>query len=163
MRYSFEQLGKQHECTIWDPISDGFSTIKVPQQFRSAKIVNRYWAVLYGDDGAANHVHGHCITSPPEVILVGTYQENNQGFVIASVYASDQWSDVQTTVGPSAVASAFEGQASVLVGSTIHWLVGLGRNTIQFNLLTQSLTVVEKPWPGTKGNFRKISISPTPP
>jgi len=129
----------------------------VPQQFRNAKIVNRYWAVLCGDDGAANHVHGHCITSPVKVILVGTYQENNQGFVIASVYASDQRSDVQTIVGPSAVASEFEGQASVLVGSTIHWLVGLGRNIIQFNLLTQSLTVVENERPDDVHCVRLIS------
>ena len=55
------------------------------------------------------------------------------------------------------MASEFEGQASVHVGSTIHWLVGLGRNVIQFNRLTQSLAVVENERPDDVHCVRLIS------
>lgn len=87
-------------------------------------------------------MHGQCFWNPVKVVLAGTSREDNQGFVIASVFSSGEWHDVPTIVGPSSVASQALHDASILVGSTIHWLPWLGNNEIQFDLVTQSLAVI---------------------
>jgi hypothetical protein len=96
-RLLFEQWG-MHLCTAWDPITQDFHEIRVHQQFFDAKIVHRYWAVLCGID-AADHVQGHYLWSPVKVVLVGTYKEDNQGFVIASVFSDNGWHDVPAKLG----------------------------------------------------------------
>jgi hypothetical protein len=77
---------------------------------------------------------------------VGTYKEDNQVFVIASIFSDNGCHDVPTTVGPSSVAEVLD-DASVLVGSAIHWLLWWGQNKIQFDLVTQSLAVFENERP----------------
>uniref|UniRef100_A0ACD5VVG6 Uncharacterized protein n=1 Tax=Avena sativa TaxID=4498 RepID=A0ACD5VVG6_AVESA len=148
-------MRSQSQVIVWDPITDDRRVVAFPPQFLRAGIVHIHSGAVLCADGDQGHVHGACHSSPFKVVVITSYQHDDDLFdedddyepvVFASVYSSEtgEWSDlILTTVPARGMDFSLR---STLVGNTLHWPLKWNSPFIlEFDLEAQSLTVTQRP------------------
>lgn len=95
-----------------------------------------------GDQG---HVHGACHSAPFKVALLGSYEHDDDAFAFASVYSSETgiWSGILPTQLP--YRGIWFSFCSTLIGNSLHWLLEMNENILEFDLDTHTLAVIKSP------------------
>ncbi|KAI4979106.1 hypothetical protein ZWY2020_015859 [Hordeum vulgare] len=134
-------LWRRNQLLVWEPITGDRHHLDVPPGFDNEETMIK-GAVLR----AAGGVHHF------QVVLVGN-SDIQLTQVVASVYSSETgaWSNLVSAPLPAAadpdvLTAVYHDMCSVMVGNSLYWLlVGHLFGILEFNLDTQSLSVIHAP------------------
>uniref|UniRef100_N1QS78 F-box domain-containing protein n=1 Tax=Aegilops tauschii TaxID=37682 RepID=N1QS78_AEGTA len=101
-----------------DPVTGDRSLLSVPTEFE-----DMHTAAVLCAAGEQGHAHGACHSSPFKVVVVDSYEHDNEAVAFTSVYCSETgvWSDLLSTPLPYRGITVVN--AGTLVGNTLHWLL----------------------------------------
>ncbi|KAK1601577.1 hypothetical protein QYE76_027268 [Lolium multiflorum] len=140
-------LRKRNKVLIWDPVTGNQRHIAVPPGFEMVLTSLMNGAVLHAA-GDARHF---------QVVLIGTYQEQQDTRVVARVYSSETglWGNVIST-SVSSHTYICRAMRCVMVGNSLYWLLSeKSSGILEFDLDRESLTRIPVPLDiYAKGNGR---------
>jgi hypothetical protein len=130
----------RREAVVWDPLTDRQRRVPFPPGLDDDN-GKRYWhGALLCVDPEDGHVHCDCLSSPFKLVLIcgGCMQ----AFACLYESASDAWGDVASTATTDNIGML---RPSVLVGSTLCWLLAFGHNILEYDYQRQTFGVIHTP------------------
>lgn len=127
---------------MWDPATGDRRYIAAPPEFdeKGKYVINGAVLCAATDEG---HVHGDCHSSPFQVVLIGIHCDYKPVFASSYSSATGVWSDLSSIECRSIYSMDLP---STLIGNSLYWLFnGDVEGILKFDLVTQSLAVIEMP------------------
>ncbi|KAM3333980.1 hypothetical protein ACQJBY_028831 [Aegilops geniculata] len=137
---------EMRQVIVFDPLTGDRSLLSPPPAFD-----DMHTAAVLCAAGEQGHAHGACHSSPFKVVVVDSCEHGYETVVFVSVYSSETgvWSDLlSTTLASMGIAV---GNRSTLVGNTLHWLLLMSNNILEFDMDRQTLAVINRP-PGVRSD-----------
>ncbi|VAH65852.1 unnamed protein product [Triticum turgidum subsp. durum] len=130
---------ERRQVIVWDPVTGDRSLLSVPPEFE-----DMHTAAVLCAAGEQGHAHGACHSSPFKVVVVDSYEHDNEAVAFTSVYCSETgvWSDLLSTPLPYRGVTVVN--AGTLVGNTLHWLLKRYSGILEFDLDRQTLAVIHR-------------------
>ncbi|VAI42299.1 unnamed protein product [Triticum turgidum subsp. durum] len=133
-------LWRRNQLLVWDPVTGDRHHLDVPPGFDNEE--TRIKGAVLRPAGVAHHF---------QVVLVGN-SDIQLTQAVASVYTSETglWSNLLSAPlpadDPDVVTRVYHDMCSVMIGNSLHWfLIGNFCGILEFNLDTQSLSVIHAP------------------